>query len=57
MRFVGVQRLAVIFEDMHVWIRRSHDPQRGRESVPVYFNAGPNIVQGLAFGDNDHVAG
>jgi hypothetical protein len=50
-----VQRLAAIFEEMEIWVRSSHDPQRGRESVPAHFNAGPNIAQGRVFGNQYHV--
>jgi hypothetical protein len=39
---------------MQVWVRLSHDPQRGRESVPTRFNAGAKIAERRIRGDNDH---
>lgn len=56
LRFVGVQRLAAILEDMQVRVRPSHDPQRGREPMPARFGGGADITERCILGDDDDVA-
>jgi hypothetical protein len=50
MRFVGVQRLAAILEDMQVRVRPSHDPQRSREPMPAQFDGGADITERCILG-------